>query len=231
MTNRKVPVLPIPGVVFFPNTALPLYIVDQNCIEMIRHAIENGDGMIAVSLASNNQFHEKNPPSALQLTPMTICTMGRVSILQEFSNGTLQVILEGIQRVKLDQLVQNIPYLVFETREIPDGQSTGESFDHTIERLREILDWWLVHTIPNSHERHNFSRQIQTVPQIVDYLAFFLVRDLEIKQLFLETTSLADRIYMLNSILIGSHPVRENNFVGKIFKRFEVLERVYKVAH
>jgi Lon protease-like protein len=47
--SGDVPVFPLPGVVFFPRTVLPLHVFEPRYRAMVRDAVR-GEGLIAVSL-------------------------------------------------------------------------------------------------------------------------------------------------------------------------------------
>ena len=227
MKLQKVAVLPIPDLVFFPGTSLPLYIVEQVFIRMIKECVEN-NVLVGNSMAEPLVYmlgHRR--PS-----PKNICGVGKPIILEELYDGTLKVLIKGFGRVKLGQVQQSLPYLIYECDEYPDIlDENGLMSDSKMERLKGLLDQWVLETIPDSVERENFQENISSVHQIIDYICMFLIQDQEMRQLLLENTSLNERIQMLDTLLKGPTPYFEDASAITAIKNYEILEKTAKVGH
>jgi Lon protease-like protein len=100
-----VPVFPLPGVVFFPRTALPLHIFEPRYRTMVRDAIE-GEKLISVALLrpgweanyiGNPAFHP-------------VGTVGRIENLESLPDGRFNLRLIGLQRVRFGKVVEAEPY-------------------------------------------------------------------------------------------------------------------------
>jgi uncharacterized protein len=227
MDSLKVPVLPIPNIVFFPNTAIPLHLVEPVYVKMARDCIQTESHM-AISLAIHlgNGLESKS-----YYTPKNICSIGKPIILEELFDGSMKVLVRGTGRVKLQHLIQNLPYPVFEASTVPDKQESETYDGGKVQRLKAILDSWLITNVTDSIERENFSQNIQTIHQVVDYICMFLVKDKELKQVLLETDSLFERIQMLNLLFSESRPHNEDAHTVNILKHYEILEKVATVGH
>ena len=85
--SKRMPVLPIPNVVFFPRTALPLYVEETSYVRMIRDVVEQ-DGEIAVALARPMWSTEPSGElGKVHYSPSEICGAGRPVILEELDCG------------------------------------------------------------------------------------------------------------------------------------------------
>jgi len=113
--SGNVPVFPLPGVVFFPHTVLPLYIFESRYKAMVRDAME-GEKIIAISLlkdgweedyAGNPAFHE-------------VGTMGRIEDLEPLADGQFHIRLTGLQRVRFEGLIKDRPYQLVQVRPLPE---------------------------------------------------------------------------------------------------------------
>lgn len=227
MTTLRLPVLPIPNVVFFPNTAIPIFVVEPVYIKMIKECIDSGLPLgISMAEPVNNHFNQ------VRYSPKVICSMGKPIILEELEDGSLKVLIKGQSRVRLLKVQQNLPYLIYEAEIIPEAAcENGFATEGQITRLKELLDIWLEETICDSMERESFSQNIVNVNCVVDYLSMFLIQDREMRQLLLENVYLHERIQMLNSLLQGECPLYEDVTVANAIKSFEQLEKFAKVAH
>ncbi len=100
-----VPVFPLPGVVFFPRTVLPLHVFEARYRAMVRDATA-GEGLIAVALLRPGweQDYEGSPPFH------EIGTIGRIEDLEPLAGGKYNLRLVGLQRVSFGEVVRAAPY-------------------------------------------------------------------------------------------------------------------------
>jgi uncharacterized protein len=228
MDKLRIPVLPIPNVVFFPNTSIPILVSEPIYIRMIHECIESGS-LMAIAMAQPVQefsYHVK-------YSPQKVATMGKPLLIEEKYDGSIKVLIRGVSRVCLEKVVQNLPYLVYEVGPLPDKKEKHAILceDDKIGRLKSILDQWMAQTIPDSIEREAFSKNLEGLSHIVDYLSMFLIQDADMRQLILENRSLFERIQILSSLLRGKCPKKEDSSVLYAMKDFEDLEYEYKIAH
>jgi uncharacterized protein len=93
----RLPVFPLPRVVFFPGTALPLHLFEPRYTEMVEDCLSSGCTAMAVALLAPGweSAYEGTPPI------YEIAGAGRIVAHQERSDGTHDVILHGLNRVRL----------------------------------------------------------------------------------------------------------------------------------
>ncbi|MBI3450345.1 MAG: LON peptidase substrate-binding domain-containing protein [Acidobacteria bacterium] len=102
---QTAPVFPLPTVVLFPSTILPLHIFEPRYRAMIADA-ERGDGCIAMSLlkAGWERDYEGNPDYC------EVGCLGRITSLQRTEDGRYHLKLVGLRKVALGDLVGSSPY-------------------------------------------------------------------------------------------------------------------------
>jgi hypothetical protein len=93
---KQVPVFPLPNVVFFPKTTLPLHIFEPRYRQMVAHALDR-DRLIAVALLKPGW--EKDYQGAPDYYP--VATLGRITEHEKLEDGRYNILLEGIERVHL----------------------------------------------------------------------------------------------------------------------------------
>lgn len=225
MNLKGIPILPVPRLVFYPQTSLPLFIVEPTYAGMIREAIEN-QSLLGITLAEP-QVRE----GRVRYIPKMVCTVGKPILLEELDDGGLKILIHGKARVRLTNLIQSLPYLIFDAEEIPDrAESSAWALPQT-RRLVEILDNWLSENITDSLEREHFQQNIETLQSVADYLCLFLIQDPTTKQIMLENTSLFERLSLLNGLLKGESPQAEDWMTGEALKEFETLEQKLVANH
>ncbi len=231
MNKFPLPILPLPELVFFPHTVMPMLIVEPAYIKLVKDCLLT-DQSIGVALAED--LHKDKVMS--KFTPHRIATMGKPILIEEFENGSLKILIRGESRIELLKVEQNIPYLVYQVRELPDIKvGTHFHFDGPkIERLKDILFRWLDDTVTDSLERESFIQSLESLHHIIDYLSMFLVHDTSMRQLLLENCSLHERVQILSTLLRGNYPDCEDELVLNAIKEFEYsdLSEMYgKVVH
>lgn len=156
-------------------------------------------------------------------SPQRVATMGKPILLDEHEDGSLKILIKGEKRIELLSTEQNLPYLIYKVRIIPDvrDKTPLTLSSPQIERLRGLLHQWVEDTISDSLERESFFQTLESVHHIVDYLAMFLIGDRHIRQLLLENRSLHERIQVLSSLLRGEYPDCEDHLVVNAIKDFE----------
>jgi Lon protease-like protein len=220
---KELPILPVAGVVFFPHTSLPIHINVPAYVEMIKLAVQNHTPIV-VSLA--NSYEVKKPGQALKtyFSPQSICGAGHPLILEEYPNGGIKILLKGIERVQLIDIVQDLPYAIYKCSSFSDNKESLQFISNQIERLDNIFSHWLTIAVPDSVERESFLKSVNGIHSVVDYICMFLVTDIEIRQILLECPSLVERIQML-SLLIKNNG-NFNPYATEMIKRFEFIEHL-----
>lgn len=111
-----VPVFPLPGVVFFPRTILPLHVFEPRYREMVRDATR-GDGLIVVALLRPGWERNYEGSPAFH----AIATVGRIEDLEPVPDGRFYLRLVGLGRVEIGDVVRDGPYRAARATEIPEG--------------------------------------------------------------------------------------------------------------
>lgn len=218
MKRFSLPILPLPELVFFPYTSIPMLIVEPSYIKMVKDCLMT-DQSIGIALAGTTHGHGNSS----KYSPQRVATMGKPILLEECEDGTLKILIRGESRIELLRIQQNIPYLVYQVRKLPDIKEEHQFHSETpkIERLKDILFHWLDDTIQDSVEREVFIDSLESLHHIIDYLSMFLVQDLSMRQLLLENCSLYQRIQVLGPLLRGNYPDCEDELVLNAIKEFE----------
>lgn len=224
----NIPIIIIPGMVFFPNTSIPILIEEPTYVKMVKSTIEEG-GFIGVCMAEPSYESE----NTIKYSPLRTGSMGRPILVDEQEDGSIKILLRGYARIRLENITQNIPYLKYNIHVIPDvfEKNSLTLKDGRIRRLKGILDNWVNSTIDDSLERQAFSNGLSSLAHIMDYLSSFVVKDSQTKQLLLEKTSLFDRVQILDSILKGDFPEKEDETIANAILKFESLENSYQMVH
>lgn len=226
----SIPILPIPEVVFFPNTSLPILVTEPTYIKMIRDCVELGMN-IGITMARPVKpfgHHSK-------YVPLSVGTIGRPLIVDELRDGTLKVLMRGIGRIQLEKMEQCSPFFIYRVSLLPDLPEEKPlhlpCIDKKVERLKGILNLWIEKAIIEPTERTVFAESVNGPLHVVDYLSMFVIRDSEMRQMLLENCDLYDRIQILDSLLTKAETLSENESILQAVKDYEQLENTYSTIH
>jgi Lon protease-like protein len=99
-----VPVMPLPGVLLFPNALLPLHIFEPRFREMLERALDD-NRMLCVALVKPERQQWR---TSADFFPVS--TVGLIRACIGRSDGTSDLILQGIRRVKFSDFEQEAPF-------------------------------------------------------------------------------------------------------------------------
>jgi ATP-dependent Lon protease len=110
----RVGVLPLRDTVTFPDMLIPLNVGQQRSIDLVNDVLRGDRSILMV--ASRNPEEESPGPEDLY----EVGVMGVVARMIRVPDGTLRVLIQGGQRVRIVQWLATDPYLVAEVAEAPD---------------------------------------------------------------------------------------------------------------
>ncbi|MCW3045733.1 MAG: lon [Solirubrobacterales bacterium] len=108
------PVLPLREAVPLPDTLLPLAVGQERSIQLVNDVLA-GDRTL-VMVASKNPEIESPGPDDLH----DVGVVGSIARMLKVPDGTLRILVQGGQRVRIKRWVRETPYLVAEVEELPD---------------------------------------------------------------------------------------------------------------
>ncbi len=113
--TNLIPVFPLPDVVFFPGTVLPLHVFELRYRAMVKDALAAGR-TIAVALLQPGweRRFEGNPAY------FPIATAGRMEEIERTPDGRYYFKLAGVIRVRLGEAVRETPYRLVHAVELPE---------------------------------------------------------------------------------------------------------------
>lgn len=100
----EVPIMPLPGVLLFPHVLLPLHIFEPRYREMLEHALTR-HRMFCVTLVKPNRPEWKSTTDFFHIS-----TVGLIRACVGRGDGTSNLILQGLQRVRLGSFSQEAPF-------------------------------------------------------------------------------------------------------------------------
>lgn len=102
---ERIPVFPLPNVVFFPKTYLPLHIFEPRYRQMVADTTVRGQ-CIGMTLLKEGweQHYEGNPPM------FAVGCVGRIVSVQPLPDGRYNILLHGLRRFEVREQFYDKPY-------------------------------------------------------------------------------------------------------------------------
>jgi Lon protease-like protein len=201
---KALPVMTLRGVVLFPKAMMPLRIFEERYRQMLDDVLNTTRifGIVCEREdVAEDEIHLEHP--------FGVATAGLIRVSKKHDDGTSFVLLQGINRVKVKGIVQEMPYRIIEAEEIKSihndySQDTRKEIEEALEQNKllggEVTD-----------EMLEFLNPLDDDDAFVDLAAFTLCRHTLRKQAMLEVEDLSKRASML---LTDLH--RENDRLATI---------------
>jgi len=198
---KKVPILPLPNVVFFPQVVLPLHIFEPRYRQMTEDALA-GEKLLAVALLRPGfeKDYYGNPPVH------DTATIGRIEHHEALEEGRYNIALTGLERVRLVEgprdedaaKLYRTSWTVADPEQVPPESSAAVS-----ERQRRLQSLWsrLIVQIGVEEDEDNPIESDLSFEGLVNRIATSVALSSEEKQSLLELSDLVERAKALESAL------------------------------
>lgn len=174
-----VPLFPLPGICLLPGELLPLYVFEARYRAMLEDALR-GESLIAMA-----RLHRA--ADGLLLGADRCCGVGRIIVRQAHPDGTSSIVLRGIARVQIGELLASPrPYRLARVLDLPEKVADAALLEA---RVREI-EALVLEALPDL----DFGPHAIPVHELPGRLAGPLGLDSAARQRILETDDLAERV-------------------------------------
>jgi ATP-dependent Lon protease len=190
------PVLPLREVVPFPETLVPLAVGQERSMALVNDAL-GGDRMIAM-LASRNAEIESPAPNDLY----DVGVAGVVARMLRLPDGTLRILVQATQRIRVTGWERSDPYLVARVEEAPDADLAETP--ELIALVRNVQQTFtsIVDQVPYLPEELHVAVANLDDPSALSHLIAGSLRlKTEEKQALLEERDVAKRLRRLSEVL------------------------------
>ncbi len=197
------PILPLRGLVVFPQTGVPLTIGQPRSIQLVDEATA-GKRMIGLLTSKNPESDNPDPKELYQ-----IGTVAVINRLFRATDGTIRLLIQGLSRFKVVEFVQTDPYLKAKVELYPEKIETGLEVDALARSARDQFEH-IAEMIPSIPRELVISViSIQDPLQTVYTISNFQRMELAEAQGILELDSINDKLKKLVAHLTRESEVLE----------------------
>ncbi len=186
----EVPVMTLPNTAFFPQALMPLHIFEPRYRAMLRDVLASNRlfavaGLDVVATRDPERFEP----------PHRVATVGIIRACQKHTNGTSNLLLQGLCRVEIVKILRDDPYRRIRIRALSSEAGATEEENQTLRReLARLLRLKLKLAPEGSKEMTSFLKTVDDPEAFVDIAAFSLCEDAALKQKLLETLDVHRRL-------------------------------------
>jgi Lon protease-like protein len=187
----QLPVMPLPGAVLFPHALLPLYIFEPRYRDMLQHALRH-DRMFCVTLVKPSCPEWHAPEDFFHFA-----TAGLIRACVERDDGTSNLILQGLQRVRFASFEQEKPFPIARINAVGSRDETTVETEALGAKVLELYAN-LKHDgrqLPAKLDR--YLAELRDLEMLADLMASTFVNDPLRRQRVLEEQSVNQRLRFL----------------------------------
>lgn len=190
------PILPLRGVVVYPNTAVPLTVGQPRSIKLVDDVVA-GDKLVGLVAAINPELETPGPNELYRVG--TIATVHR---LLRAPDGTVRLLVQGMERFRVTEFVEEEPYLKARIQLAPEVEEENIETDALARNAREQFQQ-ITQMIPSFPEELSSSIiSLEDPLQTVYNIANFQRIELKDAQEILEIDSVYAKLKKLIGLLV-----------------------------
>ena len=201
--QTELPILPLRGLVAFPQTALPLTIGQPRSIRLVDQA--SAEDAIIGLLSAKNPDLETPGPEDLNL----VGTTAKIQRIFRAPDGTIRLLVQALDRFRVEKFVEEKPFLKARVTKIPEILESGIEIEALARNAREQFSR-IAEMIPSiPRELVSSISAIEDPLQSAYLIANFQHIDSEEAQAILEMDSTIEKLTKLTQILTREIEVLE----------------------
>jgi Lon protease-like protein len=197
----EVPVFPLPEVVFFPETLLPLHVFEPRYRQMVADCLA-GDGRLVVAMLRPGweKDYQGRPPV------FPVAGLGEIIHVETLSDGRYNLLLDGRMRVRIEaEVPAERAYRVARVRPLADTLPAGGA-RALGERLRTLraAHAKLLEALGQSHADVVCRLTVAGAGPgaVVDRISSAAVPDAAVRQRLLESLDVGERVELATTALL-----------------------------
>jgi ATP-dependent Lon protease len=220
---NKLPMLPLRDVVVYPQLVIPLFVGRKKSINAIERANEGDKKILLVAQKSAG----KDEPNIKDL--YTIGTVATILQMLKLPDGTVKVLVEGLDRAEIDTFYEGDDYWSAEYRTVPVKERKDKK---TMAFMRSVFSQFDQYVKLNKKIPPEILTSLTSITEpgrLADSIAANLTLKLSEKQKILECFDIKDRLDLLLNIMESEIDILqvEKRIRGRVKRQMEKSQREY----
>ena len=195
---EKLPIIALPNTYLFPSASIPLHIFENKYQEMLSDVI-SGDRMFCngtvQKLESSNDYLDN-------IYPYSTAGLLRACVVND--NGTANLILEGIKRIKITELENNKAYKIGRVQVISSNTTDEEWVLSADKKIKSILlgDSFSYQNLNSEINISQILENLETPENTADFVSQYFISDQLTLQKLLSLENIDERLEVILKFLL-----------------------------
>ncbi len=200
---ETLPILPLKDTVVYPYAVMPLGIGKERSIRLIDEVMR-GSRLVGLVAQRDASVEDAGPDDIYR-----VGTVARIARMLRIPDGTVQIIVQGLERIAIDDFVSDAPFLVAKVHALPEVKEEGAEIE-ALERAAIDLFQRLVNLVQYLPDQLALAvMNLEDPLQIVYLIASSAQMDLALRQELLEMNSVREKLERVTAFLAHELEVLE----------------------
>lgn len=219
--KKNVPLLPLRGLLVYPTMVLHLDVGREKSVQALEQAMMN-DHMIFLATQREISIDEPGEEEIFKVGTYT-----KIKQMLKLPNGTIRVLVEGLNRAQIESYVELEDYTSVDIKELAEEELKDAEAEALMRTLLDHFDQYIKISKKISAETYATVTDIEEPGRMADIVASHLPLKLKDKQEVLETVDVKKRLNRVISLIHNEKEVLEiEKKIGQRVKRS--MERTQK---
>jgi len=207
----------------YPTMVLHLDVGREKSIRALEQAMVDDNKIL---LATQEEVHIEEP-SAEQI--YKIGTVARVKQMLKLPNGTIRVLVEGLQRAKIEEYLQTDDYFIVSVTYLEEENAEENEVEALMRSVLNHFEQYIKLSKKVTPETLTSVSDIEEPGRLADVIASHLPLKMKDKQEILETVNIQERLEILLTILNNEREVLEleRKIGNRVKKQMERTQKEY----
>lgn len=221
--KKTYPLLPLRGLLVFPSMVLHLDVGREKSIEALDKAMLEENHILLVT----QQDAQIEEPTQMDL--FSVGTIAKVRQMLKLPNGTVRVLVEGINRASILDLTENETFYEANVEEFSDEIEVDQNMEALMRSVLDHFEQYLRYSKKLTPETFGTVEDIEEPGRLADTIASHLPLKLTDKQAILECASVKERLEKLLSLLHNEKEILqlERKIHAQVKKQMEQAQKEY----
>ncbi|WP_419885087.1 endopeptidase La [Paenibacillus sp. B-A-8] len=227
MTNktkgRRFPLLPLRGLLVYPSMVLHLDVGREKSVRALEKAMVE-DNLILLCSQSEVNIEEPGQDDIFR-----VGTVANVRQMLKLPNGTIRVLVEGVERAEIINYIDNDEYYEVMARELPEEEDSDQECDALMRTVLNQFEHYITLSKKVTPETLAAVSDIEEPGRLADVITSHLSLKIKDKQEILETIDVSKRLEKLLDILNNEREVLEleRKINQRVKKQMEKTQKEY----
>ena len=220
---KKVPVLPLRNIVVYPHMVVPLFVGRDKSISALEEVMDKGQELLFLA----QKDADTNDPQTEDL--YEVGTIGKVLQLLKLPDGTVKVLVEGIKRAKVEELIPHENFLEAKIEVISEEKIEDKTIIAISRQVVSRFEDFVKLNTKVASEVVSSLKDINDPSKIADTIASQMTGNVSEKQKLLEIFNLEERLNDILNLLDGELSVLqvEKKIKRRVKNQMEKTQKEY----